>query len=180
MVRRVNPLRPDMVVLTGDFISYSPLPSVFARRFAPGCASILSGIDARCAMPASATTTAYWAALRLRPLRGAWHSGADEFRSRAGAGRAAPVAGRAGQRLRKQGRSGARDSARRREGTGHSAGARAGHPARYRALQCRPDALRTHPRRTGEDSLSAAAAPAQVWRSGMSRAFSGMVPRSCT
>ncbi|MFY9747419.1 MAG: metallophosphoesterase [Acidobacteriaceae bacterium] len=45
MVRRVNQLRPDMVVLTGDFISYSPLPSAFARRFAPGCASILSGIE---------------------------------------------------------------------------------------------------------------------------------------
>jgi hypothetical protein len=45
MVARVNALRPDMVVLTGDFISYSPLPRAFARRFAPACAAILSGIE---------------------------------------------------------------------------------------------------------------------------------------
>lgn len=45
MVRQVNGLRPDLVVLTGDFISYGPLPYSYARRRAPECASILSEIE---------------------------------------------------------------------------------------------------------------------------------------
>ncbi len=45
VVRRVNQLRPDMVLLTGDFVSFSPMPLSFARRHAPGCAAILSGIE---------------------------------------------------------------------------------------------------------------------------------------
>lgn len=51
VVDRVNALKPDMVVLTGDFVTYGPLrwpPSEehkrFARRHMPECASILSGI----------------------------------------------------------------------------------------------------------------------------------------
>lgn len=44
MVQRVNPLRPDMVVLTGDFVSYGPLPKSYARRHAGACAAILSKI----------------------------------------------------------------------------------------------------------------------------------------
>lgn len=45
MVRQVNRLQPDLVVLTGDFISYAPLPHSFARRRAPECAAILSEIQ---------------------------------------------------------------------------------------------------------------------------------------
>ena len=45
MVRHVNRLKPDMVVLTGDFISFGPLPYSFARRHMPECAAILSGIE---------------------------------------------------------------------------------------------------------------------------------------
>jgi uncharacterized protein len=45
MVARVNRLRPDMVVLTGDFISYMPLGRRFARRCAPRCAEILSRLE---------------------------------------------------------------------------------------------------------------------------------------
>jgi predicted MPP superfamily phosphohydrolase len=44
MVNRVNRLRPDMVVLTGDFVSSGPLPISWARRHAVGCAEILSRI----------------------------------------------------------------------------------------------------------------------------------------
>ncbi|MGC2617875.1 MAG: metallophosphoesterase [Acidobacteriaceae bacterium] len=44
VVRHVNALRPDMVVLTGDFISFGPMPHAFARKKAPECAAILSGI----------------------------------------------------------------------------------------------------------------------------------------
>ena len=45
MVRKVNQLRPDMVVLTGDFISFEPFPHSYARRHAPACAAILSAIE---------------------------------------------------------------------------------------------------------------------------------------
>jgi hypothetical protein len=45
MVRRVNRLRPDMVVLTGDFVSFQPMSLAFALRHAPACAEILSGIE---------------------------------------------------------------------------------------------------------------------------------------
>jgi len=44
MVNRVNRLRPDMVVLTGDFVSDGLMPVSYARRHAGGCAEILSGI----------------------------------------------------------------------------------------------------------------------------------------
>ncbi len=44
MVHRVNRLRPDMVLLTGDFVSYQPLPPPFACRHAPACAAILSAL----------------------------------------------------------------------------------------------------------------------------------------
>lgn len=44
-VRRVNQLRPDMVLMTGDFVSFGPLPISWARRHAVGCAAILSGIE---------------------------------------------------------------------------------------------------------------------------------------
>ena len=44
MVNRVNRLRPDMVVLTGDFVSDGLLPVSYARRHAVGCAEILSRI----------------------------------------------------------------------------------------------------------------------------------------
>ncbi|HEX4311082.1 MAG TPA: metallophosphoesterase [Acidobacteriaceae bacterium] len=44
VVQQINQLRPDLVVLTGDFISFGPLPISYARRHAPACAAILSGI----------------------------------------------------------------------------------------------------------------------------------------
>lgn len=45
MVRQVNRLKADMVVLTGDFVSYGPWGHRYARRHAPQCAAILSGIE---------------------------------------------------------------------------------------------------------------------------------------
>ncbi len=45
VVDHVNRLKPDMVVLTGDFISYAPLPHSWARRHMPECAAILSEIE---------------------------------------------------------------------------------------------------------------------------------------
>lgn len=45
VVDRVNRLKPDMVVLTGDFVSYGPLPKSYARRHAGPCAEILSKIE---------------------------------------------------------------------------------------------------------------------------------------
>jgi uncharacterized protein len=45
MVREVNRLKPDLVVLTGDFVTHGPLPKTYARRKAPECAAILSKIE---------------------------------------------------------------------------------------------------------------------------------------
>jgi predicted MPP superfamily phosphohydrolase len=45
MVRAINRLRPDMVLLVGDFVSFGPLPRSVARRGAPACAAILSAIE---------------------------------------------------------------------------------------------------------------------------------------
>lgn len=45
VVRRINQLRPDMVVLTGDFITFQPLPESFARKSMPACAELLSAIE---------------------------------------------------------------------------------------------------------------------------------------
>ena len=44
VVRRVNALKPDVVVLTGDFVSYGPLPAHIGARLSYPCAEILSGI----------------------------------------------------------------------------------------------------------------------------------------
>src|ERR1700677_4423474 len=44
VVRRVNDAAPDLVVLTGDFVSSKPLPRNFSRRMAYHCAEILSRI----------------------------------------------------------------------------------------------------------------------------------------
>lgn len=45
MVHRINQLRPDMVLLTGDFVSFGPLPISWARKHIHGCAAILSKIE---------------------------------------------------------------------------------------------------------------------------------------
>lgn len=44
MVRRINTLSPDVVVLTGDFVSYGPLPKRVGARLSYPCADILSEI----------------------------------------------------------------------------------------------------------------------------------------
>ena len=44
-VGRINQLRPDLVLMTGDFVSFGPLPIAWARRHAHGCAAILSEIE---------------------------------------------------------------------------------------------------------------------------------------
>jgi uncharacterized protein len=45
MVREVNRLQPDLVALTGDFVSFGPMPHSFSRRQAPPCAAVLSKIE---------------------------------------------------------------------------------------------------------------------------------------
>jgi uncharacterized protein len=45
IVRMTNDLRPDLVVLTGDFISSRPFPRHDAIRWGYECADILSGLD---------------------------------------------------------------------------------------------------------------------------------------
>jgi predicted MPP superfamily phosphohydrolase len=45
IVRQVNKAAPDLVVLTGDFVSSSPLPRRFATRMAYHCAELLSRLE---------------------------------------------------------------------------------------------------------------------------------------
>src|SRR5271156_1432603 len=45
VVRRVNELAPELVVLTGDFVSSKPLPRRFAIRLGYHCAELLSHIE---------------------------------------------------------------------------------------------------------------------------------------
>ena len=42
--REVNRLAPDMVVLTGDYVSEGPMPEAFGAKSSYPCAEILSGI----------------------------------------------------------------------------------------------------------------------------------------
>ncbi len=44
VVRHINALAPDVVVLTGDFVSFGPLPVRIAARLSYPCADILQGI----------------------------------------------------------------------------------------------------------------------------------------
>jgi uncharacterized protein len=44
IVRRINALHPDIVVLTGDFVTDGPLPRSVGARLSYPCAEILSGI----------------------------------------------------------------------------------------------------------------------------------------
>jgi len=45
VVHEINRLKPDVVLLTGDFISFGPLPQHFGARFANPCAEILQRIQ---------------------------------------------------------------------------------------------------------------------------------------
>lgn len=45
VVTHINSLAPDLVLLTGDYISMGPLPARFARRALGQCAEVLHGID---------------------------------------------------------------------------------------------------------------------------------------
>lgn len=45
VIRHINALAPDMVVLTGDFISFTPLPRSFAESAIRACAQALREID---------------------------------------------------------------------------------------------------------------------------------------
>ncbi|MDP9039558.1 MAG: metallophosphoesterase [Acidobacteriota bacterium] len=44
IVERVNQLAPDLLLLTGDFVSYGPLPLSFGVAAAPRCAEVLRGL----------------------------------------------------------------------------------------------------------------------------------------
>ena len=45
IVRRVNEIAPDLVVLTGDFVSNNPLPKHFSIKLGYQCAEILNRIE---------------------------------------------------------------------------------------------------------------------------------------
>jgi predicted MPP superfamily phosphohydrolase len=45
VVERVNALKPDLVLLTGDFVSMSPIEKAKAEAYAPLCAAILGRLE---------------------------------------------------------------------------------------------------------------------------------------
>ena len=45
VVKRVDALGPDLVALTGDFVSIGPLPRRFGAKWSYPCAQILNGLD---------------------------------------------------------------------------------------------------------------------------------------
>ena len=45
VVRRINALHPDVVLLTGDFVTYGPLPKHLSARLSYPCAEILNDIQ---------------------------------------------------------------------------------------------------------------------------------------
>ena len=45
IVDHVNRLTPDLLLLTGDFVSYGPLPVSFGAQAAPLCANVLRGLQ---------------------------------------------------------------------------------------------------------------------------------------
>jgi hypothetical protein len=45
VVARVNALRPDVVLITGDFVSYGPLSRRFGARHANPCAALLQNLE---------------------------------------------------------------------------------------------------------------------------------------
>ena len=45
VVNRINTLRPDVVLLTGDFVTYGPLPKHLSARLSYPCAEILNDIQ---------------------------------------------------------------------------------------------------------------------------------------
>lgn len=47
VVDRMNGLHADMIALTGDFVSYAPLPMRFALRWSYHCAEILAGLSCK-------------------------------------------------------------------------------------------------------------------------------------
>ena len=47
VVAQVNRQKPDMVLLTGDYVSEGPLPMSFGAKSSYGCAEILGGIECR-------------------------------------------------------------------------------------------------------------------------------------
>ncbi len=45
VVRKVNTLKPDVVLMTGDFVSYAPMPPSFGARHSGPCAALLAEIE---------------------------------------------------------------------------------------------------------------------------------------
>jgi predicted MPP superfamily phosphohydrolase len=45
VVHRVNALKPDVVLMTGDFVSYAPLPPSFGARHSGPCAALVAELE---------------------------------------------------------------------------------------------------------------------------------------
>jgi len=68
IVRRINALSPDLVLLTGDFISFGPLPRRFAEYAIRQCTAILSEIKCARRFAAMGNHDSFLGAPEMRPI----------------------------------------------------------------------------------------------------------------
>ena len=57
IINNVNALAPDLVLLTGDFVTHGSITFIAGSHAAHRCAEIITNLTAPCATPSSATTT---------------------------------------------------------------------------------------------------------------------------
>lgn len=68
VIRNINSLSPDLVLLTGDFISFAPLPRRFAQYAIHRCTEILHEIACRDRFAAMGNHDSFLGAPELRPI----------------------------------------------------------------------------------------------------------------
>jgi uncharacterized protein len=71
VIRHINALAPDMVVLTGDFISFTPLPRSFAEFAIRECAQALREIDCPQRFAVMGNHDSFLGAPEIQPILGA-------------------------------------------------------------------------------------------------------------
>lgn len=71
VIRKINSLSPDLVLLTGDFISFAPLPRRFAQHAFHHCTEMLHEIACRSRFAAMGNHDSFLGAPEMRPIFGA-------------------------------------------------------------------------------------------------------------
>jgi predicted MPP superfamily phosphohydrolase len=68
VIHKINSLAPDLVLLTGDFISFAPLPRRFAQRAFDDCAQMLQEITCPSRFAAMGNHDSFLGAPEMRPI----------------------------------------------------------------------------------------------------------------